>query len=287
LVLKPVHHNETGSSVNITINGKQADITIEQERTIGEVLAGLENWLTGSGHRLSGLTVDGETVDARSLDTFFGRDLASVKIMDIQTSSWAEHAVQSAGSLYESVRDLESSAYGERESLWKLWTALPEARFLRAEMPDLYGLAEKTFAGEGYPPGELRNVLEERLRELENPRGELGNSGPLVEALARRLTDLPLDIQTGKDSRAAETMGIFSALVEKLIRLFNMLKVEGLFPENLTVEGVPVLEYIGAFDATLKDLIHAYQERDTVLVGDLAEYELAPRLLRFYSAIIT
>jgi hypothetical protein len=273
--------------MNITINGKQADITIEQERTIGEILAGLENWMAGSGHRLSGLTVDGETVDAPALDAFFGRDLATVGTMDIRTSSWAEHAVQSVISLRDTVRNLESSAYGEREGLWNAWAALPEAQFLGTEMPELYGLAGKTFAGEGCPPGELRSILEERLRELENPRGELGNSGPLVEALAQRLKDLPLDLQTGKDSRAAETMGLFSALAEKLLRLFNMLKVEGLFPENVTVGGIPVMEYIGDFDSTLKDLIHAYEDQDTVLVGDLAEYELAPRLLQFYSAIIT
>ena len=64
-----------------------------------------------------------------------------------------------------------------------------------------------------------------------------------------------------------------------------MLKIEGFFPENITIEGAPVVDYIGEFDSTLRDLIRAYEERDTVLVGDLAEYELAPRLLKFYSAI--
>jgi hypothetical protein len=273
--------------VNITINGKQADITIERERTVGEVLAGLESWLSGSGHRLSGLTVDGETADARSLDGLFDRELSTVTAMDIRTSSWAEHAVQSVVSLYAVARDLEQAAYGDREALWKAWADLPGAQFLRTELPELYGLAERGFAGEGRPPEELRGLLEERLRELENPRGELENAGPLIEALAQRLGDLPLDIQTGKDSRAAETMGLFSALAEKLFRLFNMLRVEGFFPENLAVGGVPVMEYIGEFDSTLKDLIRAYEDRDTVLVGDLAEYELAPRLLQFYSALIT
>jgi hypothetical protein len=109
---------------------------------------------------------------------------------------------------------------------------------------------------------------------------------PLVAALAQRLRDLPLDIQTGKDSRAAETMGLFSALAEKLFRLFNLLKVEGLSPENLIIGEMPVADYLSEFDSTLKDLIRAYEDRDTVLVGDLAEYELAPRLLQFYSAII-
>ncbi|MDR3145353.1 MAG: hypothetical protein LBU21_03670 [Treponema sp.] len=271
--------------MNISIDGKQADITLEQEKTVGDVLVALENWLRGSGYRLSGISVDGERVGEASLERFFERDLAKVETLELWTSSWADHAAQSLVSLYGAAQELEDSAYPEREALWARWAALAEARFLTAEMPELWVLAEKTFAGEGLNPAELRNVLEERLRELENPRRELAAAGALVEALVQRLKDLPLDIQTGKDRRAAETMGIFSTLAEKLVRLFNLLKIEGLLPENITVEGVPVLDYIGEFDSTLRDLIRAYEERDTVLVGDLAEYELAPRLFRFYTAI--
>jgi hypothetical protein len=146
-------------------------------------------------------------------------------------------------------------------------------------------MADKCFVGEGASPNELKSILEERLRELENPRRELADSAAPVEALVQRLKDLPLDLQTGKDRRAAETMSLFSTLAEKLVRLFNLLKIEGLFPENKTVEGVQVVDYIGEFDSTLKELIQAYEEQDTVLVGDLAEYELAPRLLQFYTAI--
>ncbi|MDR2136033.1 MAG: hypothetical protein LBO76_05395 [Treponema sp.] len=269
--------------MNITIDGKQADITLEQEKTLGDLLSALESWLRGSGYRLSGLRVDGETVGEASLDRFFNRDLATVGTLDLQTSSWAEHAIQSVLSLYGAARELEQSAYAEREALRARWEAMPGARFLKSEIPDLWAMADKTFAGEGAAPGVLRGLLEERLRELEDPRRELAASEALVEALARRLGELPLDIQTGKDRRAAETMGLFSALAEKLVRIFNLLKIEGLLPENVTVEGVP--GYIGEFDSTLKDLIRAYEERDTVLVGDLAEYELAPRLLRFYAAI--
>jgi hypothetical protein len=273
--------------MNITIDGKPADITLEDERTIGDVLAGLESWLRGSGHRLSGLEVDGETVSVQSLDRFFSRELSTVGALDILTSSWAEHAVQSIAGLYGAMDGLAEAPYGLREEIYRDWQSGGGANFLASEVPELFELAEKTFAGEGLSPAELRNVLEERLRELEGPRGELGAIGSLVDALVQRLTDLPLDIQTGKDSRAAETMGLFSALAEKLFRLFNLLRIEGLFPENLTVEGMPVQTYIAEFGSTLKDLVRAYEERDTVLVGDLAEYELAPRLLQFYNAINT
>jgi hypothetical protein len=271
--------------MNITIDGKEADITLENERTVGEVLAGLENWLSGSGYRLSGLDVNGETADSASLDRFFDRELSTVETLNIKTSSWVEHAAQAVVSLHRVLQSLGELAFQEREGLCRDWESGAEARFIKEELPNQYLMAEKTFAGEGISPQDLEKLLEERLREFEDPRAELEVSAPLVETLARRLKDLPLDVQTGKDSRAAETMGLFSTLAEKLFRLFKLLRIGGLFPENLTIGGSPIRQFIGEFDAAIKELIEAYEGRDTVLVGDLAEYELAPRLLQFYTAI--
>jgi hypothetical protein len=39
------------------------------------------------------------------------------------------------------------------------------------------------------------------------------------------------------------------------------------------------------FNAALSELSAAYENRDTVLVGDISEYELAPRLSKFFSAL--
>ncbi|MDR1637946.1 MAG: hypothetical protein LBR93_11490, partial [Treponema sp.] len=64
--------------MDITINGKAADITLEDEKTLGEVLAGLEAWIRESGHRLSGLEVDGEKADPLSLESFFNREVAGI-----------------------------------------------------------------------------------------------------------------------------------------------------------------------------------------------------------------
>jgi hypothetical protein len=272
--------------MDIRIDGKKADITLENERTVGEVLAGLESWLRGSGYRLSGLELDGEAVDTLSLDRFFDRELSTVGTLNIRTSSWVEHAAQSIVSLWGTLREMGGLEFAEREALGQSWKDSPGARFIGAEFPHLYRLAEAGFAGEGPGLEELGKILEERLRELERPREELEAAGPLVEALARRLEELPLDIQTGKDGRAAETIGLFSTLAEKLFRLFNLLRIGGVFPENLSIEGSPVRDFIRDFDTAIGELIRAYEGRDTVLVGDLAEYELAPRLLRFYTAIM-
>jgi hypothetical protein len=128
-------------------------------------------------------------------------------------------------------------------------------------------------------------VTEERLRELGDPSGELERAGPLITETVRRLEDLPLDIQTGKDGHAAETVQIFSRLGEKIFRLFGLMKAEGYALEHLKAGDMPLKDYIEEFDAALRELLAAYESGDAVLVGDLAEYELAPRLQNLYTVI--
>jgi hypothetical protein len=101
------------------------------------------------------------------------------------------------------------------------------------------------------------------------------------------MEDLPLDIQTGKDARAAETVQIFSTVTEKLLRIFALLKLEGFITDTLVIDAMPFDAFIDNFNAALKEMLAAYEIKDAVLAGDLAEYELAPRLRSFYAAIKT
>jgi hypothetical protein len=270
--------------MDITINGKTVDITLEDEKTLGEVLAGLETWLRDSGHRLSGLEVDGEKVDSLSLEGFFNREVAGIGLLNLSTSSWAELGAEALSELHGKAEDFLNCSFGERAAFKQNWEQSPGACFLAEHLRELYNLADDTFSGEGPGPRELQKVIQERSREIEDPRREIAASGALVEAVAQRLEDLPLDIQTGKDGRAAETVQLFSVIAGKLLRLLGLLKLEGYSPETLTVEGVPIFEYVGEFESALKELAAAYEAKDAVLVGDLAEYELAPRLLKFHSA---
>jgi hypothetical protein len=82
-------------------------------------------------------------------------------------------------------------------------------------------------------------------------------------------------------------MRLFSGVAEKIFRVFNTLDAEGFPVREITVAGAPVSDSLSEFDAALKELLAAYEQRDAVLVGDLAEYELAPRLRVLYDAIKT
>jgi hypothetical protein len=270
--------------MTITINGKPADIILEAEKNVGDLLSGLDQWLAGSGHRLSGLEIDGERADSASLETFFDRELARIRTLDIRTSSLLELAAEALLRTREDGGDYENAGFGEKPAVAARWRNSPAALFLAAQAPEIYAWADKAFSGQG-APGELRGLIDERLRELDDPAGELNNAGPLIEAVASRLEELPLDIQTGKDGRAAETIQIFSNISEKVFRLLNILKARGLDTSALKVDDISAAGYIEEFGVALRELTGAYETKDAVLVGDLAEYELAPRLRKLYAAI--
>ncbi|MCL2558425.1 MAG: hypothetical protein FWE09_08095, partial [Treponema sp.] len=101
-----------------------------------------------------------------------------------------------------------------------------------------------------------------------------------------RLERLPLDLQTGMDSRAAETAGIFSGLAGKVFRLYDLLRAAGHPVAAIKIGDTQVADYVADFHAMLNDLLAAYERQDTVLVGDIAEYEMAPRLRDFYGAVL-
>ncbi|MDR2020331.1 MAG: hypothetical protein LBQ14_06165 [Treponema sp.] len=271
--------------MEITINGVPADITLETEKTIEDLLSGLENWLEGSGHYLSGLTVDGEVIGVEGVDSALGLSLEQIKTLDIKTSTWFLLALEALYTLRNTLNDYEAASFEEQKSLASGWAESAAARFLAEKLPDLSVKAGKTFAGEGLSPGEIRFLTEERIREIENPRQELGRAEPVLTEIVKRLEDLPLDVQTGKDGRAAETVSLFTGISEKIFRLLPLLKSQGLDPDSLEVEGVPFKAFLEEFTAAVKELLAAYETKDAVLAGDLAEYELAPRLGKFYAVI--
>ena len=71
-----------------------------------------------------------------------------------------------------------------------------------------------------------------------------------------------------------------------MFRVFNILKMECFPVEDITIEGTPIAVFFAEFNNTLRDLLGAYEQRDTVLVGDIAEYEIAPKLRYLYAAML-
>jgi hypothetical protein len=215
----------------------------------------------------------------------FNMDKKEIRTLDIAVSSFRELAAEALGALLETCGLYGDAMFSERAGIAAAWGQSAAARFLASDLSAVHDLAARTLSGEGLSTSELSVLVEERLREIADPWREIASCEGLVKSVAERMEELPLDMQTGKDGRAAETAQLFSNAGEKLFRIFSILGQEGLVLDSFIIDGIPAGEFIRDFNAVLQELSAAYENRDTVLVGDLAEYELAPRLLKFFSAL--
>jgi len=271
--------------MDIRINGEKADITLEKEKTVGEILAGLDNWLgaadtvSGNYYRLSGLVIDGETIDSQSLEASFGRDLSTINSLDISVSNLHELVHAALGETQRAVKAWGELDFSEKQGFAENWKTSPSAALLREQYPELCIMVQQTLAGEGFWEQILSTIISERLRELEKPGAEIEGMEQLIDDIAARLENLPLDIQTGKDKRASETIQLFTAIAEKIFRIYKILKARG-----YNFDGIKK-DFLNEFSGILKEMLAAYEQKDAVLLGDMSEYEMAPRLRAFYAGL--
>lgn len=272
--------------MEIKINGQTADISLENEKTLAEVLSSLNKWIENSGLRLSGISVNGKVIDENSIENEIKREIDTVNVLDIETKPLADFYAMSLLSLLDDMIEYESLNFEEKNKFLENWKESAEAKFSNEQMPDLYLLYVNTFSGSGLSCGNLRSLTEERLREVREPAEEMARLKQAIDDICTRLVDLPLDIQTGKDKRASETIQFFSGITEKIFRIFKQLGIQGYIKKTLDTEEAALSKLIEGFGQMVKEFLEAYEKHDSVLVGDIAEYEIAPGLLELYNTLV-
>lgn len=280
-----MHCELLGEVMNFTINGQTADITLETEETVGELLAGLEQWLADSDFSLSGIEIDGKEIASGDISGLFSQKLDSINAIDVKTSSNLELYLEALIRVRDYLEIFTDASFEDKKVVQKTWTDGAAASFIKHRETAFFAMLNDVFSGEGIHPAQAHAIVMERIRELENSAAEIEHMRQFIEDCAVRLEDLPLDLQTGKDLRAAETIQLFSGLAEKLFRIIAIMEQQGVNFEVIQVEDRPFEVFIKEFNTALDELLSAYESKDSVLVGDLAEYELAPRLRGFYVSI--
>ncbi|MDR2537038.1 MAG: hypothetical protein LBC46_01915 [Treponema sp.] len=271
--------------MRIFINEEPVDIVIEEEKTIGDVLAGIDAWLTGSENRISGLRINDESVCLATMTEAFERSLEHIDNLNITVSTWDSLAVEALLSSHEALACYAASSFDDKARVKKEWEESAAARFLSEHIPDIFALLAKTLSGEGNAI-EMAQVIDERIREFTDTSSETRKLAKLISSLAKRLEELPLDIQTAQDRKVAETVSIFSLTVDKLLRIIRTLSIrDANIMEHVAIDNQSFSLFIEEFTALLGEFLAAYENKDVVLLGDLAEYELSPRLLKLYTAM--
>ena len=100
----------------------------------------------------------------------------------------------------------------------------------------------------------------------------------LFSELANQMEGVPVALQSGKNLEVSESI---KKLADSIDQFCHIATLASLFPETFSSEslnGINFKDFFAEFSPILKDFEDALQNNDTVMLGDLSEYEICPRL---------
>lgn len=289
--------------MEIVVNGETLVMESGPGAKLGEALARADDLLGKTGSVIVSLRIDGRAVDADSYTSFAGRPAADFARVDIEAEPASAIRMHTLETLHELLKLSLQGARDEGPTDWKtLRTAASDIReasagLFAADELSFVGLFADLLARTGDEPGpaerieitvqgeRLFQLFGERLAELQNPLGEMRKAAAFFEGQAPELEELPVLLQTGKDDRAMKAVTYFIEVFNKVIRLIPELGRVGVAVDGLRIGGQSLSDFYSSFNAILRELTEAFEHKDAVLIGDLAEYEVLPRMRSFFSAM--
>ena len=100
-----------------------------------------------------------------------------------------------------------------------------------------------------------------------------------IDDIIPRLSNVPMLFQTGDDHETMEIIKTLANILEKSISLFVIFKESfKLYLDKFTVKEVSFEEFFHVLTDHLKELMSAIENKDSVMIGDLLEYEFVPNI---------
>lgn len=182
------------------INGEKADITLDSEKTVGDVLRGFEMSCEENDSAVIGITLNGEQITAEKFD-----DISKKALDDNMSFSF--------------------------------------------------------------------NVVTHQ-----NIKDAFKNLSSLFKALADKMQNIPVELQSGKAKQANESI---KSLADSIDEFCHIATLASLFQDytEVKISGQSFSDFFKDFSPILTDFEDALKNNDTVTVGDLSEYEICPRLI--------
>ncbi len=286
--------------MTVTVNGTALDLETG-ESTLGDVLARADDLVEKAGSVILGLALDGKPVDPEALPQLREIPAASYKTLQIDSVPASELRGIAYQKLLDFLRELRSWAVGgsPSETLRSPWTLYGETysgllssdehSLLDMLGRDIEALPEHPSPTERQPlarnADRLEPVFRERLEEILNPAAAMRAASALYSAERENLLEVPIRLQTGKDAEAMHSILLFVEIFNKANRILPELSRAGADTAGLRIDGKTLPEFYQSFNVILRQLMEAFETKDAVQIGDLAEYEIVPRMNSFFEAV--
>lgn len=280
--------------MTLTIDKQKIDFTLEDEKNLKQVIQNINIWLNENQLIIEKLFINSEDFSLHDLDF----DLSNVKSIDIETLSFTELNINNLSWIKYFFERLIKAL--EEWNNTDLNTIKEEIPFVIENLPIILSLDNKTpeksyaynlkkiFDKYNYFQTNEENInkdevisyfniivsqLTERLHEYINAKRELKSGINQLLELQKELDSVAVYLQTGKSDEAALIMKSFTDIFHKILRIlkFNIKNTE-------FTNGKDIEDFTNGLDDILSELLEGFENQDTVLIGDILEYELSPKI---------
>ena len=279
--------------MRLMINDEEVSYSLEHERTLGEVVHGVRAWLAAAGFVITGLKADDRDLLQSPVEAWGEVGVADVGALGVTATHTGDMKIAHWRTVDRWLEMLEEEI-GRTEAA----SADPLAELLKGLPQTLEGFKANPFLPPGSDAGarfaatftgrqsseirawspearrdaaqlvsHLRGLVQVRLEEAVHPRAALGRCVGPLRACMGELREVSVLLQTGRDKAAMEIVIRFTDIVQSLMDLLPFLPPDT-ERARILVELTPIL----------RELVAAFGSRDSVLIGDLLEYEVAPRM---------
>jgi hypothetical protein len=277
--------------VEIFIDGQPLGFTLENERSLQDVLRAVSGWVETQKSRIVALTVNGEPVRFDTGPPWAEVPVEEIKTLHMSTRADLRQTAEDLRIIVEYLSLLESAV--DQEEMQSLGQILAEYPYIRGSLAyhaeDLFrsesGIAlrldslvehilgagpESVIPEKNSVIDYLKNLillLNGRIKEVQDPEKEAAAVARLLSMARRGIENVSVLLQTGKDGEAMQNILSYTELVLKAARLLA-------FRNSGAAE---IEDFCRELNRILEELAGAFSLKDSVLIGDLLEYELAPR----------
>lgn len=104
------------------------------------------------------------------------------------------------------------------------------------------------------------------------------NLSSLFDELSGKMEQVPVILQKGQSLEVSKSITV---LADSINQFCHLAALASLFPDtftNTTIDGKNFKDFFEDFSPILVDFEEALKNNDTIMIGDLSEYEICPRL---------
>jgi len=281
--------------VNISIDGNIIDYTLEKEENGYDIIRAISLWLKKNYIIIKSIKIDEKEYNYDDKTLLGELSINSINKIDIFTLTVREYKYNQLLIIQEYFENLISLINSNNKD-----EVLKFLKTYEKIKPDMEEVIDKIYKSENQgfietfaskkelTDSDYENlkffteniffVIGERKREIINPETEIEKEKKYFDTFLPEIEIISVLLQTGKQNEALEKIIKFVDFSKKLSRLLSYYNM-GL--------GKIEAEEISKYNKLLHDLKDAIGRGDSVLIGDILEYELSPIIEQFFNIMLS